>query len=73
MKTFVHGIPNTITFTTINSNVLDLSYSMLLRRPWLKDVKASHDWGTNIVTIQGIGIIKTIFVINKLGTQTKRP
>jgi hypothetical protein len=33
---------------------------MLLGHPWLKDVKVSHDQGTNIVTKQ-------------LGAQTKRP
>ncbi len=43
LKTFVHGIPSIVTFTIINSNVLDSGYLMLLRCPWLKDVKVSHD------------------------------
>jgi len=51
LKIFVHGIPCIITFIIINSNVLDFNYSMLLRHPWLRDVKISHDWGINIVTI----------------------
>ncbi len=51
LKIFVHGIPYTITFNVINNNVLDSSCSMLLRRPWLKDVKVSHGWGTDIVII----------------------
>jgi hypothetical protein len=51
LKIFVYGIPYTITFTVINSNVLDYSYSMLLGHAWLKDEKVSHDWGTNIITI----------------------
>jgi len=51
LKIFVHDIPYTITFNVINNSVLDSSCSMLLRCPWLKDVKVSHDWGTNIVTI----------------------
>jgi hypothetical protein len=51
LKMFVHGTPYTITFTIINSNVVDSSYSMLLRFPWLKDAKVSHNGGTNIVTI----------------------
>ncbi len=38
----------------------------------MKNAKISHDWGTNIVTIQGIGIIITIPITNKLGIQTKR-
>ncbi len=32
LKIFIHGITYTITFTIVNSNVLDFSYSMLLRR-----------------------------------------
>ncbi len=50
LKIFVHGT-YMVTFTIINSNVLNSNYSMLLGRPWLKDAKASHDWGINIVTI----------------------
>ncbi len=45
---------------------------MLLRCPWLRDAKIFHNWGTNIVTIQGTNIVKTILVIKKLGVQTKR-
>jgi hypothetical protein len=72
LKIFVYGIPYTITFTVINNNVLDSSYSMLLGCPWLKDVKVSHDQGTNTITIQGIDIVITIPVTKKLGIQTKR-
>jgi hypothetical protein len=72
MKIFVHGIPYTITFTVINNNELDSSYSMLLGCPWLTDAKISHDWGTSIITIQGTNIIRTIPIIKKLGVQTKR-
>jgi hypothetical protein len=43
LKIFVHEIPYTITFIVINSNVLHFSYLMLLRHPWLKDAKVSHD------------------------------
>jgi hypothetical protein len=73
LKIFVHGIPYTITFTVMNSNVPDFSYSMLLGCPWLKDTKVSHNWGTNIVTIQGTNTIRTILIAKKLGIQTKRP
>jgi hypothetical protein len=45
---------------------------MLLGRPWLKDAKISHDWGTNIITIQGTSTIKIIPITKKLGVQTKR-
>jgi hypothetical protein len=46
---------------------------MLLRHPWLRDAKVSHDWGTNIVSIQGTDTIRTIPITKKLGVQTKRP
>jgi hypothetical protein len=71
LKIFVHGIPYTITFTIINTNVLNSSYSMLLRCPWLRDAKISHLWGTNIVTIHGTSTIRTIFVTKKHNVQTK--
>ncbi len=73
LKIFVHGIPYMVTFNVINNNVLEFSYLMLLRRPWLKGAKVSHDWGTNIITIQGTSAIRTIHVTKKLGVQTKRP
>jgi hypothetical protein len=38
----------------------------------LRDAKVSHNWGTNIITIQAIGAIRTIPITNKLGVQTKR-
>jgi hypothetical protein len=73
LNIFIHGIPYMITFIVINNNILDFNYSMLLGRPWLRDVKVSHNWGTNIITIQGTNIIKNIHVTKKLGVQTKRP
>jgi hypothetical protein len=45
---------------------------MLLGCPWLRDAKVSHDWGTNIVTIQGRRIVITIPITKKLGVQTRR-
>jgi hypothetical protein len=33
----------------------------------------SHDWGNNIITIQGIGIVKFVLVTKKLGAPTKQP
>jgi hypothetical protein len=27
------------------------TYFMILRRPWLKQAKAHHNWGNNILTI----------------------
>jgi hypothetical protein len=71
LRILVHGIPYAVTFTIIQSNVLD--YSMLLSRLWLRDVKVSHDWGNNIITIQGADAVRTILVIKKLGAPTKHP
>jgi hypothetical protein len=57
LKIYVHGIPYITTFTALQNSVVDSSYSMLLGRPWLRDAKVAHDWGSNIVTIQGNGTI----------------
>jgi hypothetical protein len=46
---------------------------MLLGHPWLRNVKMSHDWGNNIITVQITNTIKTIHVTKKLGAPTKRP
>jgi hypothetical protein len=40
---------------------------MLLITPWLKDAKVTHDWGNNVIIVQGKGIVKTISVNKKLG------
>ncbi len=50
--------------------MIDTSYSML-GRPWLWDVRVAHDWGNNIVTIQGNGMVKIIVVIKHLGAKVK--
>jgi hypothetical protein len=72
LKILIHGIPYAVTFIMIESGVLDFSYSMLLGCPWLRDAKLSHDWGNNIIIIQGNGIIRTIPITKKLGAPTKR-
>jgi len=46
---------------------------MLLGRPWLRDVKMAHDYGNNIVTIQGNGIVTTIIITKHLGGEVRRP
>ncbi len=48
------------------------TYSMLLGRPWLWDAKVIDGWGTNMVTIEGNGIIKTIFVSKYLSGNIRR-
>jgi hypothetical protein len=72
LKIYVHGIPYITTFTIFHNSVVDFSYSMLLGRPWLKDVKMARDWGSNNITIQGNGIIRIIIVTKHLGGEVKR-
>jgi hypothetical protein len=72
LKIYVHDILYITTFIVLQNNVVDFSYSMLLGRPWLRDVKVAHDWGSNIVTIQGNGTIRTIIVTKRLGDEVKR-
>jgi hypothetical protein len=73
LKIYVHGIPYITKFIILHNSVVDSSYSMLLGRPRLRDVKVAHDWGSNIVTIQGNGTIKTIIVTKHLGGEVRKP
>jgi hypothetical protein len=43
LKLHVHGISYITTFTILHNSVVDSSYSMLLGKPWLRDVKVAHD------------------------------
>jgi hypothetical protein len=60
------------TFIVFQNSVVDFNYSMLLGRPWLRDAKMAHDWGSNTVTIQENGIIRTIIVTKHLGGEVGR-
>ncbi len=52
--------------------MVNYSYSMLLGRPWLRDAKVAHDWGSNIVTIQGNAPIRIIIIpFGKSNKKTK--
>jgi len=44
----------------------------LLGRPWLTNAKVAHDWGSNIITIQRNGIVKTITITKHLGGDVRR-
>ncbi len=72
LKIYVHGIPYIITFTILHNSVVDSNYSMLLGRPWLRDAKVAHDWGSNTITIQGNGTIRTIIITKHLGGEVRR-
>jgi hypothetical protein len=65
LKIHIHDIPYVTTFTLLQKNVVDFSPFMLLGRLWFRDVKVTHDWGNNVITIQGNGIVKTISVNKK--------
>ncbi len=73
LKIHVRGIPYIATFTILKNSVVDFKYFMLLGRPWLRDAKVTHDWGNNVITIQGNGTTKTISIKKKLGVDTRRP
>jgi hypothetical protein len=60
LKILVHGIPYAMTFTIIQSSVLNSNYSMLLGRMWLKDAKVFHNWGNNIITLQRAHIVRNL-------------
>ncbi len=57
LNIYVHGIIYITMFIVLQNSVVDSSYSILLGRPWLREVKVAHDWGSNTVTIQGDGTV----------------
>jgi len=73
LEIYVHGIPYISTFTTLQNSVVDFSYSMFLRTPWLRDVKMAHDLGSNIITTQGNGTVQAITITKHLGSEVRRP
>jgi len=54
LKIYVHDILYITTFTIFQNNVVDFYYSMLLGRPWLRDVKVAHDWGVIMLPYEGM-------------------
>ncbi len=52
--------------------MVDSSYSLLLGRPWLRDAKVAHDWGSNTITIQGNGIVKIITITKHLRSELRK-
>jgi hypothetical protein len=59
LKTHIYGIPYVTTFIDLQNSVVDSNYSMLLGRHWFKNAKVTHDWGNNVIIVQGNGTIKT--------------
>ncbi len=73
LKIHIRGIPHIATFIVLKNSVVDFSYFMLLKRPWFKDAKVTHDQGNNVIIVQGNGIVRTISINKKLGAKTRRP
>jgi len=73
LKIHINGIPYVATFIVLQNIVVDSNYFMLLKKPWVRDAKVKHDWGNNVIIVQGNGAIKTILVNKKLGAKTRRP
>jgi len=69
LKIYIHDIPYINMFIIFHNSVVDFSYSMLLGRPWLWDVKVAHDWGSNTITIQGNEIVITTTVTKQLESE----
>jgi hypothetical protein len=60
-------------FIVLQNTITDVNYSMLLRRPWLRDAIITHDWANNTMTNQRNGMVKAIMVIYKhLGIEVKK-
>jgi hypothetical protein len=38
----------------------------------LRDAKVAHDWGSNIITIQGNGLVRIIIITKHLGNEVRR-
>jgi hypothetical protein len=73
LKIHIHGIPYVVTLIVMQNNVLDTNYSMLLNCPWLQDAKVTHDWGNNLISIEGNGTVRTITITKHLDSNTKHP
>jgi hypothetical protein len=60
LKIHIHGILYVVTFIVMCNSILDSSYSMLLRHPYLCNAKVTHDWGNNVITIDKVGMVQII-------------
>jgi hypothetical protein len=69
LKIHIHGISYVVIFIVMKNNA---SNSMLLGCAWLRDAKVTHDWGNNLISIDGNGTIRTIAITKHLDSNTKR-
>jgi hypothetical protein len=54
---FIKDIKNPHSWDSLHCNVLDSSYSMLLGQSLLCNARVIHDWGNNLITIEGNGMV----------------
>jgi hypothetical protein len=73
LKIHIHGIPYIAMFTIMKDIVLDSNYSMLLGRPWLRNACVTHDWGNNLIIIEGNGMVQIVIVTKHLDNNAKCP
>ncbi len=66
MKIDLAGCEFKISITVLNMENGTKIYSMLLGRPWLKQVKANHNWGDNTLTITTRKRTMTVCTIKKI-------
>ncbi len=71
LKIHIHGIPYIVAFIVMKNNVLDANYS-LLGHPWLHNVKVTHDWGHNLITIKQKDLVRTIVITKYFDMNNKR-
>ncbi len=73
IKIQIHGIPCIVMFMIMKNIFLDFGYLMLLSRPWLRIACVAYDWGNNLITIEGNGMVRTIIMTKHLDSNTKHP
>ncbi len=43
LKIHIHEIPYIATFNILKNSVVDFNYYLLLKRPWFRDAKVTHN------------------------------
>jgi hypothetical protein len=55
----------------MKNNVLNSNHSMLLGQPWLHNAHVIHDWGNNLIRIEGNGTMQIIVITKHFDNNTK--
>jgi hypothetical protein len=56
---------------SLHCDILNSNYSMLLSQPWLCNASVIHDWGNNLIIIEGNVTMWTIVITKHLDNNTK--